>query len=50
VPPVRNKIPGPSWTFLPLHLWGKFNLLILGADPPLTSYGGNAGSAAAEGK
>jgi mono/diheme cytochrome c family protein len=49
VPPVRNKIPGPSWTFLPVHLWGKFNVLILGGDPPLTFYGGNAGSAA-EGK
>jgi cytochrome c2 len=50
VPPVRNKVPRPRWTFLPVHLWGKFNLLILGADPPLTSYGGNAGSTAAEGK
>jgi mono/diheme cytochrome c family protein len=50
VPPVRNKVPRPSWTFLPLHLWGKFNMLILGADPPLTFYGGNAGSTAAEAK
>jgi mono/diheme cytochrome c family protein len=50
VPPVRNKVPRPSWTFLPVHLWGKFNVLILGADPPLTFYGGNAGSTAVEGK
>jgi cytochrome c2 len=50
VPPVRNKVPRPSWTFLPVHLWGKFNLLILGADPPLTVYGGNAGFTGAEGK
>jgi mono/diheme cytochrome c family protein len=50
VPPVRNKVPRPSWTFLPVHLWGKFNLLILGADPPLTIFGGNAGSTGAEGK
>ena len=21
VPPVRNKVPGPKWTFLPVHLW-----------------------------
>jgi cytochrome c oxidase cbb3-type subunit 2 len=50
VPPVRNKVPPPSWTFLPLHLWGKFNLLILGGDPPLTFYAGNAGTTAAEAK
>jgi cytochrome c len=50
VPPIRNKVPGPNWRFLPLHLWGKFQVLILGADPPLTFYGGNAGSTAAEGK
>jgi len=48
VPPVRNKVPQPSWKFLPLHLWGKFNVLILGADPPLTFFAGNAGSAVAE--
>jgi cytochrome c oxidase cbb3-type subunit 2 len=43
VPPVRNKVPAPSWTFLPVHLWGKFKFLILGADPPITIYTGNAG-------
>ncbi len=50
VPPVRNKVPPPHWTFLPVHLWGKFKLLILGGDPPLTFYTGNAGSAAAGAK
>jgi hypothetical protein len=50
VPPIRNKVPQPSWSFLPVHLWGKFNLLILGGDPPLTFYGGNAGSTAVEAK
>jgi hypothetical protein len=33
-----------------VHLWGKFKVLILGGDPPLTFYGGNAGSTAAEAK
>jgi hypothetical protein len=47
---VHNKVPQPSWSFLPTHLWGKFNLLILGGDPPLTFYGGNAGSTAVESK
>ena len=50
VPPVRNKVPPPRWTFLPIHLWGKFKMLILGGDPPLTFYAGNAGSAAVETK
>jgi cytochrome c2 len=50
VPPIRNKVPRPSWSFLPVHLWGKFKVLILGGDPPLTFYGGNAGSTAAEAK
>jgi cytochrome c oxidase cbb3-type subunit 2 len=45
VPPVRNQVPPPRWTFLPVHLWGKFKMLILGGDPPLTFYVGNAGSA-----
>ncbi len=47
VPPVRNRVPRPSWTFLPVHLWGKFKLLMLGDDPPLLFYAGNAGSTAA---
>jgi len=44
VPAVSNRIPAPSWTFLPVHLWGKFKMLILGQDPPLTFYPGNAGT------
>ena len=50
VPPVRNKVPRPSRTFLPVHLWGKFKMLILGGDPPITFYAGNAGSTAVEAK
>ena len=43
VPPVRNKVPRPDWTSLPAYLWGKFNVLILGADPPMSFFSGNAG-------
>src|SRR5262245_725247 len=50
VPPVHNKVPAPKWTFLPSHLWGKFNMLILGGDPPLMFYAGNGGSTKAEAK
>jgi mono/diheme cytochrome c family protein len=45
VPAVRNKIPAPRQTFLPLYLWGKFRMLFLGGDPPMTFYAGNAGNA-----
>jgi mono/diheme cytochrome c family protein len=45
VPPVVNKIPPPSRPFLPVYLWGKFNMLFLGGDPPIVIYPGNAGSA-----
>lgn len=44
VPPVRNKVPAPRWTFLPKHLWGKFRMLILGDLLPDDVYAGNAGS------
>jgi len=44
LPPVRNKVPPPSRTFLPFYLWGKFRMLILGNDPPMLFYPGNAGS------
>jgi mono/diheme cytochrome c family protein len=44
VPAVSNRVPPPSRTFLPAHLWGKFKMLILGQDPPLTFYPGNAGT------
>jgi len=47
VPPVVNKVPRPSRTLLPLFLWGKFRMLVLGGDPPMTFYAGNAGSGGA---
>ncbi len=47
LPPVSNKVPPPSRTFLPLFLWGKFKLLVLGSDPPMIFYPGNVGSAGA---
>lgn len=45
VPPVVNKVPPPSRTFLPIYLWGKFKLLFMGGDPPIVIYPGNVGSA-----
>jgi mono/diheme cytochrome c family protein len=42
VPPVSNKVPAPKRTFLPTYLWGKFKMLILGEDPPMVFYPGNA--------
>jgi len=44
VPPVSNNVPPPRWTFLPVYLWGKFKMLILGQDLPITFYPGNAGT------
>lgn len=44
VPPVYNRVPAPSRTFLPLYLWGKFKVLILGEDPPMFFFAGNAGT------
>jgi cytochrome c oxidase cbb3-type subunit 2 len=46
LPPVKNEIPPPRRTALPRYLWGKFRMLVLGADPPMIFYAGNAGSAA----
>jgi len=43
VPPVTNKVPAPRRTFLPVYLWGKFKMLILGQDPPMVFFPGNAG-------
>ena len=43
VPPVTNKVPAPRRTFLPVYLWGKFKMLILGQDPPTVFFPGNAG-------
>lgn len=44
VPPVSNRVPPPKFTSLPVYLWGKFKLLILGGDPPLAIFPGNAGT------
>jgi mono/diheme cytochrome c family protein len=38
IPPIVNKVPEPSWTSLPLYLWGKFSWLILGNDPPMVFF------------
>lgn len=46
VPPVRNKVPAPRWAFLPMHLWGKFRMLVLGEFLPDNVYAGNAGTTA----
>ena len=43
VPAVVNKVPAPSRPFLPVYLWGKFRMLILGDDPPMVFFAGNAG-------
>jgi mono/diheme cytochrome c family protein len=50
VPPVSNRIPPPRRPFLPVYLWGKFRMLILGADLPITIHAGNAGAPAAGGQ
>ena len=44
VPPVRNKVPRLTRTFLPVYLWNKFEMLILGRDLPSYFYAGNAGA------
>jgi cytochrome c oxidase cbb3-type subunit 2 len=44
VPPVSNRIPPPRRPLLPIYLWGKFRMLILGADLPMTFHAGNAGT------
>ena len=38
VPPVSNRVPPPTRPFLPVYLWGKFKMLILGDDPPMVFY------------
>jgi mono/diheme cytochrome c family protein len=45
IPPVVNHVPGPVRTALPLFLWGKFRMLVLGNDPPMIFFAGNAGDA-----
>jgi cbb3-type cytochrome c oxidase subunit III len=44
VPPVQNRVPRPKWTFFPFYMWGKFKMLMLGDDPPIVFFPGNAGS------
>jgi mono/diheme cytochrome c family protein len=44
VPPISNRVPKPSWKPLPTYLWGKFKMLILGDDPPMSFFPGNAGT------
>ena len=44
VPPVSNKVPRAARPFLPVYLWGKFKMLILGGDPPMVFFPGNAGA------
>jgi mono/diheme cytochrome c family protein len=43
IPPVFNRVPPPSRPVLPLYLWGKFRMLVLGTDPPMVFFAGNAG-------
>jgi mono/diheme cytochrome c family protein len=44
VPPVSNRVPAPTFRFFPSYMWGKFKLLILGDDPPIAIFTGNAGA------
>jgi cbb3-type cytochrome c oxidase subunit III len=44
VPPVSNRVPAPRYKFFPSYMWGKFKLLILGGDPPIAIFPGNAGT------
>lgn len=48
VPPVRNKVPPLTRTFLPVYLWNKFEMLILGKDLPSFFFAGNAGTTEAQ--
>jgi mono/diheme cytochrome c family protein len=43
LPPVRNRIPPIERTVLPVYLWSKFKLLMLGDDPISYFFEGNAG-------
>jgi mono/diheme cytochrome c family protein len=43
IPPVFNRVPPPRRPALPLYLWGKFRMLVLGTDPPMVFFAGNAG-------
>ena len=48
VPAVSNKVPPLTRTFLPVYLWGKFQMLILGGDPPMVFFAGNVGTKGAQ--
>ena len=48
VPAVSNKVPAPTRPLLPVYLWGKFKMLILGGDPPMVFFSGNVGTRAAQ--
>lgn len=48
LPPVSNNVPAPTRPFLPVYLWGKFKMLILGGDPPMVFFAGNAGTKGAQ--
>jgi hypothetical protein len=50
VPPISNRVPPPQRTLLPLYLWGKFRMLVLGSDLPSYFYSGNAGVTAGRGR
>jgi cytochrome c oxidase cbb3-type subunit 2 len=45
LPPVHNRVPKPSRDLLPVYLWNKFRMLIIGSDLPSYLYAGNAGDA-----
>jgi len=48
VPAVSNRVPPPARPFLPVYLWGKFKMLVLGDDPPMVFFSGNAGARGAQ--
>ncbi|HTP12996.1 MAG TPA: c-type cytochrome [Bacteroidota bacterium] len=44
LPPVYNRIPPPEKLNIFSYLWGKFRMLVLKENLPLTVYEGNAGT------
>jgi mono/diheme cytochrome c family protein len=45
LPPISNAVPRSTRSPLPAFLWGKFQMLVLRRDPPITFFPGNAGTA-----
>lgn len=45
IPPISNRVPRSRRPFLPVYLWTKFRMLIMGVDYPLVIFAGNAGVA-----